>query len=104
MITFRKIKIYEVEFLNYTDVTKTTVYSELYKQYVDVGKEPFLISEDQMEYYQQFGGGFRNLIFVGWTDIPMDSPQTTEEIKNSEEMTQIEIPNDEEMAQEKEEE
>lgn len=34
-------------------------------KYIDVGKEPFLIKESDLDRYREYGGGFRSLKFIG---------------------------------------
>lgn len=62
-------KIYEVEFLRYTNWMKDTVSDEEKEigkaKYIHVGREPFLIKESDFPKYQKFGGGFRIVRFVG---------------------------------------
>ena len=62
-------KVYEVEFMQYTNYMKDTVSdgeTEIGKaKYIHVGKEPFLIKESDFPKYQKFGGGFRIVRFVG---------------------------------------
>ena len=61
-------KIYEVEFIEYTNCMKDTVSNgkEIGKiEYIDVGKEPFLIKESEFDKYMKFGKGFRIVKFVG---------------------------------------
>lgn len=62
-------KVYEVEFMQYTNCMNDTVCDnneELGKRkYLIVGKEPFLIKESDFPKYQKFGGGFRIVRFVG---------------------------------------
>lgn len=61
-------KVYEVEFMEYTNSMRDTVYNK-YKiddmKYITVGKEPFLIRESELEKYKAWGGGFRIIRFVG---------------------------------------
>lgn len=62
-------KVYEVEFMNYTNAMKDVVCDgekELWeKEYFHVGKEPFLIKESEFDKYQKYGNGFRVVRFVG---------------------------------------
>lgn len=62
-------KVYEVEFMRYTNCMEDTVSNgetEIGKaKYIDVGKEPFLIKESDFPKYQKYGGGFRIVKFVG---------------------------------------
>lgn len=62
-------KVYEVEFMTYTNCMKDTV-SNMKKEigdmrYIDVGKEPFLVRESELEKYMAYGNGFRIIRFVG---------------------------------------
>lgn len=63
-------KVYKVEFMEYTDSIRDTVYKEGVKSgedaYLHVGVEPFLVRESQIPYYQAYGRGFRNMHFVGY--------------------------------------
>ena len=61
-------KVYEVEFMRYTNCMNDTVSdgAEIGKtKYINVGKEPFLIKESDFPKYQKYGGGFRIVRFVG---------------------------------------
>ena len=62
-------KVYEIEFMNYTNVMRDTVCdgeTELGKgQYLTVGREPFLIKESEFDKYMKYGNGFRVVRFVG---------------------------------------
>lgn len=64
------MKIYEIEFLEYTNWLKDTVSdgNGLDSKYIKVGKEPFLIKETDFDKYMKFGGGFRVVKFVGNLD------------------------------------
>ena len=66
-------KVYEVEFMQYTNCMKDTVSDgeqEIGKAtYIDVGREPFLIKESDFPKYQKFGGGFRIVRFVGNIEV-----------------------------------
>ena len=61
-------KVYEVEFMQYTNCMRDTVCDEEKElgkgQYLHVGKEPFLIKESDFPKYQKYGGGFRIVRFV----------------------------------------
>ena len=70
----KKEKVYRVEFLEYTDCTKNTVAKyglDKFKdtEYLDVGFEPFLVKESNIDKYREFGGGYRTLIFVGFIEV-----------------------------------
>lgn len=62
-------KVYEVEFMNYTNYMRDTVSNGAKEikdtEYINVGKEPFLIRESEFDKYMKFGGGFRIVRFVG---------------------------------------
>lgn len=70
-------KVYKVTFMRYTNVMEDTVSdwngklsdSITAEEYLDIGKEPFLLRESQLEYYRKFGGGYRNIEFVGQIPI-----------------------------------
>ena len=69
----RKEKVYSVEFMTYTNCMRDTV-SDGNKnigetEYLDLGKENFLIRESELDYYKNFGNGFRELTFVGYIGI-----------------------------------
>jgi hypothetical protein len=61
-------KIYKVEFMHYTDAFKNGVKNENKDKYLEVGEEPFLISENDIEEYMEYGDGFRTLEFVGYAE------------------------------------
>lgn len=61
-------KIYEVEFMEYTNSMRDTISdgAKLEKtKYIYVGAEPFLIKESEFDKYMKFGNGFRIVRFVG---------------------------------------
>lgn len=61
------IKLYSVEFIEYTNAVYDTVANED-GQYLDVKVENgggFIIREDEIDFYKQFGKGFRSLNYVG---------------------------------------
>ncbi len=68
-------KVYSVEFRSYTNCLRDTVsdYEETEDiaktKYLTVGIEPFLIKESDIPKYQHFGGGYRNLHFVGNMEV-----------------------------------
>ena len=68
-------KIYEVEFMFYTGYSKDAVSSspgEAKKdtKYLDTSASPFLVRESDLHIFQKYGGGFRNLRYVGTLHIP----------------------------------
>ena len=63
------VKIYKVTFNQYTNSFRDTVSSKDNEKYLDVGRGDFLIREDDMEYYKQFGDGFACLELVGYMPV-----------------------------------
>lgn len=59
------IKIYAVKFIN---SCSGEVYSEELDMYIDSPPQlfPLIISEDELEYYDKFGGGIAELKLVGF--------------------------------------
>lgn len=73
--------VYIVDFMNYTNSSRTTVsdvrpedYGKLNSlsdaTYLEVGHEPFLVRESELQYYSKFGGGYRSIKQVGYIEIP----------------------------------
>lgn len=65
-------KVYEVEFMQYTNSIKDTVSDdgEIGKtKYIHIGNEPFLIKESEFDKYMKFGKGFRIIRFVGNMEV-----------------------------------
>lgn len=60
------IKIYEVEFVQYTNASRNTV-SKSDGEYLAL-MTPFLITESEVEVMQEWGEGIRNLRFVGYLE------------------------------------
>lgn len=62
-------KVYEVEFMSYTNCMRDTVSNNAKEirdtKYINVGKEPFLVKESELEKYRAWGDGFRAIRFVG---------------------------------------
>ena len=63
-------KIYVIEFCEYTNYSNDTVYSEELHKYIGV-VSPFLIREDEFEYYSKFGKGIRKMTLVGYIYDPV---------------------------------
>ena len=68
-------KIYDVEFMYYTGYSRDAVSSnpgEAKKdtKYLDTSASPFLVRESDLYIFQKYGGGFRNLRYVGTLHIP----------------------------------
>ena len=60
------VKLYSVEFIEYTDVTHTAVINDEWKYLnVDGPDRKLVIREDEFDFYKQFGEGFRSLNYVG---------------------------------------
>ena len=80
-------KVYAVEFVEYTNFSKDTVRSNKTLDYISLGKEPFLIYEDEIEKYKGYGKGIRTLTLVGSIDdkssysLPYIIKKIREEIK-----------------------
>lgn len=65
-------KIYEVEFIQYTNCIRDTVSDDGKTEktkYIYVGNEPFLIKESEFDKYMKFGKGFRIIKFVGNMEV-----------------------------------
>ena len=62
-------KVYEVEFMNYTNCMRDTVSNMANEikntKYIEIGKEPFLIKESDFDKYMKYGGGFRVVKVLG---------------------------------------
>ena len=62
-------KVYEVEFMAYTNCRRDTVSNHAREigdmKYISVGHEPFLVRESELEKYRAWGNGFRIIRFVG---------------------------------------
>lgn len=70
-------KIYAVTFVRYTNAMKDTVSdwdgvstTHFHDRYLKVEPGPFLVREEDLPYYQKFGGGFQDLHLVGYLDTP----------------------------------
>ena len=62
----RLVKLYKVEFLKYTNCLKDTVrHNEKDMCFLDVGRDGFIITEDEFDDYRHYGGGFKSTEFVG---------------------------------------
>lgn len=64
-------KVYEVEFMEYTNTMNSTVSSGdgIDAKYLKVGKEPFLVKESELGKYVEYGKGFRIVRFVGNMEV-----------------------------------
>ena len=64
-----RLKVYSVTFNTYTDVLRETVQNEATGKYLNVPKNlPFLIFEDEISKYMQYGNGFATMTCVGAMD------------------------------------
>ena len=64
------MKIYSVTFNEFTNYMKDTVSNRKQigsndDQYIGLGSQPLLVTEDQIEAIKQYGGGIETLKFVG---------------------------------------
>ena len=80
-------KVYKVTYMLYTNAMRDTVsdwdgkgHSLADCEYLDVGKEPFLLRESQLEQYRKFGGGYRNIEFVGQIPIPYGEDKSCDKV------------------------
>lgn len=58
-------KIYKVTFMEYNNVLRDTIANKDNTDYINVGREPFLVRESELDTYMDYGGGFRSMVFVG---------------------------------------
>ena len=72
-------KAYKVTFMNYENDTV----EDNEGNYLDIGKEDVIILEHQIPFYQKFGGGIRELIYVGNVISESEIPEKTIINKNS---------------------
>lgn len=65
----RMEKVYSVEFMEHTNFAKDTVSNKAkeigHYRYLNIGKEPFLVAESELDKYREYGGGYRSITFVG---------------------------------------
>lgn len=77
MFEKNRTKLYKVEFLKYTNMLKDTV-SNTPDEYRITGKEKYIdavdliVKENDLDYYRQFGGGIKNITFVGYLGEPKE--------------------------------
>lgn len=78
----KKIKLYSIEFLEYSDVLKKSV-SDMDGNSLHLGDihyidaDRLIVKESDLPYYQRFGGGFKSIHFVGYLGVPEDEPSET---------------------------
>lgn len=62
-------KVYAVTFMQYTNCLNDTVSTNnddwTKSEYLNIGKETFLVKESDLDKYKKFGNGYKTLIFVG---------------------------------------
>ena len=62
-------KIYSVTFCQYTNCMNDTVRrnsdDKFCMDFIHTGRDPFLIPEDKIDYYMGYGGGIKDMNFVG---------------------------------------
>jgi hypothetical protein len=73
VVNTRRIKIYAITFMKYTNGAKTTVRNDITNEYLDVNEGPILIREDEIPYYINFGKGIDIMRFVGYLGNKTDS-------------------------------
>lgn len=59
------MKIYKVEFLEFTNCLRDTVTDSKNERYFEIPKSGFVIREDDIEYFKNIGGGFKRIECVG---------------------------------------
>jgi len=58
-------KVYIVEFIQYTNCMRDTVYNEETGEYIQVGRLGFLVRESELEQYRKCGRGYKSIKLVG---------------------------------------
>lgn len=62
-----KEKVYAIEFISYTNYSKTSVYNEKKHEYLDVPTDSsFLVKESDLDKYRDYGKGYKSVILVGY--------------------------------------
>lgn len=63
------MKLYEVTFMQYTNAMQDTISDGtddlMKRKFIKVGRESFIVREDQLEKIMKYGGGIRDCQFVG---------------------------------------
>jgi len=57
-------KIYRITFNEYTNALRDTIYNEDEDRYLDI-PDLFLIKEGDVQFFQGYGGGIKEMKFVG---------------------------------------
>lgn len=61
----KRCRVYAITFNQYTNCMRDTVWCEETDKYLDVGRDTFLIFEDDIEKYKKFGNGIKTLTYMG---------------------------------------
>jgi hypothetical protein len=63
------MKLYKISFMEYTNAMRDTVGDENreigHRKYINIGKEPFIVTEEQLEEIKSYGNGIKICDFVG---------------------------------------
>lgn len=62
----KKEKVYRVEFMEYGNYSKDSVWDAERKNFIELKEGPFLIRESDLDMYKEYGNGFKELVFVGY--------------------------------------
>lgn len=69
------VKVYSVKFIQYTNCSNDTISSNNKEntKYIKINERgfenvPFLIKENDIDKYKDFGGGIKELIFAGYME------------------------------------
>ena len=63
---YKLVKVYSVNFFQYTNCMNDVVrHNDKELEFLDVGREPFLVREDKLDAVAKYGKGFRDIHFVG---------------------------------------
>lgn len=80
MVGYKKVKVYSVTFVQYTNCMRDTVWNEEDDEYLKVGRDPFLVREDELDYYKKFGDGFETIRLVGYMAIDLSKDEKEKEL------------------------
>lgn len=61
-------KVYEVEFMNYTNCLRNTIWDEKSDEYIEIPDHgnTLIVKESELEEYKRFGEGYRSIKFIGY--------------------------------------
>ena len=64
-------KVYEVEFMSYTNALGDTVWDKESDEYIEIpdNERTLIVRESELEKYKRFGDGYRSTKFVGYMKI-----------------------------------